>query len=187
MALRDFGPPSTKRALTPRVISAVTVVGLLGALAFTAKDLVRFERANAIKSPPSLIEAVQARPRAEAEWRIVRDRLETRLDQGAPLELGAVWSTRDGQICGLVNGRGSFGGLASMVRFYTVDRQPVFHRDADHVAFQRAWFECRRDAYVTLHSGSAEPGYCSSAQGRRHCYDMVNGVRRETRKRISID
>ncbi|NQE60981.1 hypothetical protein [Caulobacter sp. RHG1] len=179
MALRNFGTPSARRSLTPRVISAIAVVGLLGALAFTVKDLVRFERANAIKPPASPEDIAPARIRAEAEWRIVRPRLEARLDQNTPLELGAVWSTRAGQICGLVNGRGSFGGLASMVRFYTVDRQPVFHRDADHVAFQRAWFECRRDPYVTLNSGPAEPGFCSSAQGRRHCYDVVNGVRRE--------
>jgi hypothetical protein len=108
----------------------------------------------------------------------VRAHLETRLDQANPLELGAVWLTRDGRICGIVNGRGSFGGLSSMVRFYTVDRQPVFHRDVDHVAFQRRWFDCRRDPFVTLHSGPTEPGFCNSALGRKRCYEVVNGVRR---------
>lgn len=179
MAVRDFGTRNMHRSLTPRVISTIAVVGMLAATAFTTKDLARVERENAIQPPPSPAEAAREFPRAQAEWRIVRANLEARLDQTNPLELGAVWLTRTGRICGIVNGRGSFGGLSSMVRFYTDARQPVFHQDVDHVAFQRQWFDCRRDQYVALHAGAAEPGFCSSALGRRHCYTVVNGVRRE--------
>ena len=179
MAVRDFGMRRTTLSRTSRVISAVTVAGLLAAAAFTTKDLARVERENAVQPPPSPAEAMRERPRAEAEWRIVRARLEARLNQANPLELGAVWLTRDGRVCGIVNGRGSFGGLSSMVRFYTVDRQPVFHRDVDHVAVQRQWFDCRRDPFMTLHEGPTEPGFCSSALGRRRCYAVVNGVRRD--------
>lgn len=179
MAVRDFGTRSMRRPLTPRIISAVAVVGLLAAVAFMTKDLARVERENGVQPRPSPAEAVYAVPRAQAEWRIVRANLETRLNQTNPLELGAVWSTRTGRICGIVNGRGSFGGLSSMVRFYTDARQPVFHQDVDHVAFQRQWFDCRRDQYVALHAGTTEPGFCGSALGRRRCYAVVNGVRRE--------
>lgn len=90
-----------------------------------------------------------------------------------------MWSTRTGRICGLVNGRGSFGGLTAMARFYTVDQQPVFHRDIDHLSFQHAWFQCRRDTYVMLHQGTMEPGFCGTELGRRRCYAVKNGVRVE--------
>jgi hypothetical protein len=177
MTVRDFGTRKTRRRWTPLLISAVAVVGTLGAMLFTGVDLARFERENAVLPPPSPVQRARDRPRVLAEWRSVRANLETRLDQANPLELGAVWSTRAGQICGLVNGRGSFGGLTAMTRFYTVDQRPVFHQDTEHVAFQRAWFECRRDQYVMLHAGTMEPGFCGTELGRRRCYRVKNGAR----------
>lgn len=176
MAVRDFGTRRTRRLWTPLLISVVGVVGTLGAMLFTGVDLARFERENAFLPTPSRVQLARDRPRAQAEWRIVRANLETRLDQTLPLELGAVWSTRGGQICGLVNGRGSFGGLTAMTRFYTVDQRPVFHQDTEHVGFQRAWFECQRDQYVMLHDGTMEPGFCGTELGRRRCYNVKNGV-----------
>lgn len=179
MAVLDFGARTTRRLWVPLIITTIAVVGTLGAFLFTGFDLARFERAQGFLPSPSKTQYARYRPLAQAEWRIVRANLEARLKQRNPLELGAVWSTRTGQICGLVNGRGSFGGLTAMARFYTVAQQPVFHQDTEHVAFQKAWFECRRDQYVMLHDGTMEPGFCGSEAGRRHCYHVRNGVRED--------
>lgn len=176
MAVRDYGTRKTRRSWVALAISAVAVVGTLWAMMFTGFDFARFERDNARLPPPSAEQLARYRPLAQAQWRIVHANLETRLDQASPLELGAVWATRKGQICGIVNGRGSFGGLSSMVRFYTVDQRPVFHQDVDHIPFQHAWFQCRRDPYVMLHAGTTEPGFCGSELGRRRCFKTKNGV-----------
>jgi hypothetical protein len=180
MTVRDFGTRKVRRLWIPLVFSAVAVVGALSAMLFTGVDLARFERAQGFLPSPSPEQHARYRPLAQVEWRIARANLEARLNQRNPLELGAVWSTRTGQICGLVNGRGSFGGLSSMVRFYTVAQRPVFHQDVEHVLFQKAWFECRRDQYVMLHAGTMEPGFCGSELGKRRCYNVRNGVREET-------
>lgn len=177
MPVRDFGTRKVTRPWTPLVLSAVAVVGAMGTLLFTVVDLAQFERDNAIKRPPTAAQRARYAPLARAQWRQVRANLEARLNQTRPLELGAVWSTRTGQVCGLVNGRGSFGGLAAMTRFYTVDQQPVFHQDIAHIAFQKAWFECRRDPYVMLHDGTMEPGFCGTELGKRRCFKVKNGVR----------
>ncbi|PIB90887.1 hypothetical protein [Caulobacter sp. FWC2] len=177
MAVQDYGTRRSRRLWTPLIITSIAVCGTLAAFVFTGFDLARFELAQGALPPPSGPELARARPAAEAEWRIVRANLDARLKQTLPLELGAVWSTRTGQICGLVNGRGSFGGLSSMVRFYTVDQKPVFHQDVEHVVFQKAWFECRRDPYVALHAGTLEPGFCGSEAGKRHCYTTRGGAR----------
>jgi hypothetical protein len=179
MTIMDFGTRKTRRPLTPLVLSAVAAVGTLTGFLFTVVDLARFEHDNAFKPAPTPIQRARYTPVARGEWRQVRANLETRLNQTLPLELGAVWATRTGQICGLVNGRGSFGGLTAMTRFYTVDQRPVFHQDVEHVAFQKAWFECRRDQYVMLHEGTMEPGFCGTELGKRRCYLVKNGVRVE--------
>ena len=177
MAVKDFGTRKVRILWTGVAISVIAVVGILSAMVFTGVDLLAFERANAIKPSPSTLQHARYRPLAQAEWRIVRANLEARLKQSSPLELGAVWSTRTGQICGLVNGRGSFGGLTAMTRFYTVNQHPVFHRDVEHAPFQQAWFECRRDQYVMLHAGTMEPGFCGTELGKRRCFNVRNGVR----------
>ncbi len=179
MAIRDFGTRAVGRSWTPLILSAIAVVGTLGAFAFTVADLVRFEQDNGSKRQPTPAQRDRYAPVARAEWRQVRANLEARLNQRSPLELGAVWATRTGQVCGLVNGRGSFGGLTAMARFYTVDQRPVFHRDVEHVAFQKAWFECRRDPYVMLHEGTMDPGFCGTELGKRRCFKVKNGIRVE--------
>lgn len=181
MAISDFGTRPARTSAAALVMSTIAVVGMLGALgamALTGVDLAKFERQNADLPPPSPEQAARYAPLARTNWRIVHANLEARLQQSSPLELGAVWSTRTGRICGLVNGRGSFGGLTAMARFYTVDHQPVFHRDIDHLSFQREWFQCRRDTYVMLQQGTMEPGFCGTELGRRRCYTVLNGVRR---------
>ena len=165
--------------LVARLISILVVVGLLGALTYWVVDLVRFERTQAPLPAPTPRQMLEEKPKARAEWSQVRVRLKARLNQTNPLDLGAVWVTRTGQVCGLVNGRGSFGGLTGMTRFYSVDRVPVFHQDVDHLAFQQAWFQCRRDRWVMMHEGSDEPGFCGTELGKRRCYTVVNGVRRD--------
>lgn len=158
--------------LLPRLFSAVIVVGILGAVALSVVDLMAVEKANATLPPPTAAQMLVEKPRARAEWGHVRANLKARLNQASPLDLGAVWATRTGRVCGLVNGRGSFGGLTGMVRFYSVDRVPVFHRDVDHEAFQYAWFECARDRWVRLREGSEEPGFCGTELGQRRCYTV---------------
>jgi hypothetical protein len=101
--------------------------------------------------------------------------LVSRLDQRAPLEFGAVWSTRTGVICGLVNGWGSFGGLTGMTRFIAVDDTPAFVEDAptDQTAqrFKTQWATCRFDPWIVLRGGSAETGFCATRIGRRRCVE----------------
>ena len=161
-----------RRPLIPRLISVMVVIGILGATAYWIADLVALERANAILPRPTREQMLDEKPRARVEWGHVRANLKARLNQTNPLDLGAVWATRTGQVCGLVNGRGSFGGLSGMVRFYSVDRAPVFHQDVDHLQFQEAWFQCQRDRWVELHEGSEEPGFCGTELGKRRCYSV---------------
>lgn len=169
----------SRMPIIPRVISAAVVIGIIGAAVFTAWDLLRVEQENVVMDPPSAEQLEVETPRAQAEWAVVRANLEARLKQTQPLDLGAVWATRTGQVCGLVNGRGSFGGMSGMKRFYSANRAPVFHQDVDHAAFQYAWFACNRDRWVWLNAGSDEPGFCGTELGKRRCYTVVNGVRRD--------
>lgn len=155
--------------LLPRILSGVIVVAILGALVFGIVDLMRVEEVNATLPPPTAEQMLVEKPRARAEWGHVRANLKARLNQTNPLDLGAVWATRTGRVCGLVNGRGSFGGLSGMVRFYSVDRVPVFHQDVDHLEFQHGWFECNRDRWVALRDGSEETGFCGTELGKRRC------------------
>jgi hypothetical protein len=122
---------------------------------------------------PTPAEVAAGRPRAEAKWRVVRAMLVWRLDQHNPLEFGAVWSTRTGIVCGLVNGWGSFGGLTGMTRFIAVNDAPAFIDDApnDQAAqrFDLQWLRCRSDPWIILRGGSAEAGFCATRWGRRRC------------------
>ncbi|MEI9964202.1 MAG: hypothetical protein WDM92_05420 [Caulobacteraceae bacterium] len=60
-----------------------------------------------------------ATARARRDWTAARTVVAARLKQDEPLEFGAVWATHAGVICGLVNGKASFGGLTGMT--------PVLH------------------------------------------------------------
>lgn len=125
--------------------------------------------------PPTQAEVVAGRPLAEAKWRVVRAMLVWRLDQRNPLEFGAVWSTRTGVICGLVNGWGSFGGLTGMTRFIAVGDTPAFVEDATDAEaakrFNALWMTCRFDPWIVLRGGSAETGFCATRLGRQRCVE----------------
>ena len=76
-----------------------------------------------------------ARPFIAGRWDDARRVLTGRLRQQDPLEFGAVWATRSGMICGLVNGRGSFSGLTGMTPFAVEDGRAVFALDQTALSF----------------------------------------------------
>ena len=111
--------------------------------------------------------------RDRQQWTGVRQTIVTRLNQPAPIELGAVWATRTGRICGLVNGKGSFGGLTGMVPFFTEGQRVVFSFDRDPSLFGRTWMDCGADTWVPLVGGTTTEGYCGTKAGAAHCF-MTN-------------
>jgi hypothetical protein len=154
-ALGSYEPPVSPGFVWFRRI----VVGLLIAApvlfaGYVVKD--RFDRAA-------------AKPGLRAEWTLLNRALVIRLRQRTPLELGQVWATHGRQICGLVNGKGSFGGKTGMVRFYGVAGAPVFQREIGDVAFAKAFQPCLDDPWVVLRAGSQETGYCATREGARSC------------------
>ena len=138
-------------------------------------ESIRYEWSITPKHPASGRALVPARTLARVRWAEVKPRLVTRLRQPNPLELGAVWTTRGGRVCGLVHGWGSFGGLTGMTRFYTQGDEPVFKQDGDGgdggSAFEMEWWACKRDRYAPIHRGSDETGFCPTRLGRQRCYD----------------
>jgi len=111
----------------------------------------------------------QATASAIAAWRRAQPAIVARLAQPTPPEYGAVWSTHKGRICGLVNGWGSFGGLAGMTDFYVWKGKPTFKPDVPPEAFARAWGECGEDIWIDLVKGSMQPGWCATRQGAKSC------------------
>ena len=116
--------------------------------------------------PPTMAERVASTPSARAHWRRTYDALQQRLMawQPRPPELGAVWSTRTGQICGLVDEWHT--GVDHMTRFYTVEDR-VFFKDDDLLLYMRQWSRCIDDPWVVLHSGGVDEGLCASRTGRQ--------------------
>jgi hypothetical protein len=110
-----------------------------------------------------------AKASALAAWRRAQPAIVARLAQPKPPEYGAVWSTHKGRICGLVNGWGSFGGLAGMTDFYVWHGKPTFKTDVSPEAFARAWGECAEDTWIELVRGSMQPGWCATRQGAKTC------------------
>jgi len=110
-----------------------------------------------------------AKASALAAWRRAQPVIAARLAQPSPPEYGAVWSTHKGRICGLVNGWGSFGGLAGMTDFYVWKGKPTFKPDVPPEAFARAWGECGEDTWIELVKGSMQPGWCATRQGAKTC------------------
>lgn len=158
------------RTATERAIDVIAVVGLVLGLGIFVRDVVRQEIANPPVIRPKLPYTPVGRATVAANWATIRPRLASTLRQ-KNLELGAVWSARDGRICGLVNGWGSFGGLTGMVRFYTDGDRFVFSADPPS-DFYMIWRACQADQWQTLHKGSEEPGFCATKLGRRRCPEI---------------
>jgi hypothetical protein len=106
---------------------------------------------------------------AVAAWRRTQPAIIARLAQPNPPEYGAVWSTHKGRICGLVNGWGSFGGLAGMTDFYIWKGRPTFKPDVPAEAFASGWADCTEDTWIDLVKGSMQPGWCTTRQGAKSC------------------
>ena len=112
----------------------------------------------------------RARPPAQARWTRIEPQVIQRLAQAAPPEFGAVWMTRQGLICGVVNGKFSFGGKTGMTPFYAgADNRPVFFYDLDKLAFAKTWRDCQASDWLTLKAGSKMTGYCATQDGAKRC------------------
>ncbi len=105
---------------------------------------------------------------AQRKWTAARPAIAARLKQGS-LEFGAVWATHTGVICGMVNGRGSFGGLTGMTPFYVGAGAPVYALDETAEAFAPGWSHCMRDSWITILPGSKSAGYCATKAGAKSC------------------
>lgn len=163
-------PSSRRRAvlgLIARVIDLIAIGGVLAGFGLLIQDLARQEIANPQPSQARLPDTPVSRASAAQAWPAAKQRLAATLRQER-LELGAVWMTRSGRICGLVNGWGSFGGLTGMTRFYSVGERFAFSIEPPG-DFYLNWSQCRGDHWQVLHAGSEEPGFCATKLGRRRC------------------
>lgn len=151
----------TRRTVIARV-SAVTGPVMFAWLAVATVAIVRDQISLLPPRPPTPAEVTAAPPRAKANWRLVYASLFRRLPDPPP-ELGSVWATRTGRICGLVSRRES--GVDSMTPFYTVGLYPLL-RDDDQRRYFHDWMDCIGDHWVQMHTGTEKAGFCASAHGR---------------------
>lgn len=155
------------RSLMSRAMDVTALLGLTTVLVVFFHDVARREIANSASSAPRLPNTAISRETVRKDWPHVQQRLAGALRQSR-LELGAVWATRTGRVCGLVHGWGSFGGLVGMTRFYSVGDSFAFsiNPPAD---FYPNWRQCDGDHWLVLNSGSEEPGFCATRLGQRRC------------------
>jgi hypothetical protein len=116
------------------------------------------------------VDKAAATVRAQQQWAGIRQTIVTRLHQSNPIELGAVWAMHTGRICGLVNGKSSFGGLTGMTPFFTQGAQVFFSFDLGSAKFDQPWLECSGDSWIPLVAGTHTEGYCGTRAGAAHCY-----------------
>ena len=134
--------------------AVVAVLALIGAGAFSFK---------------AVAHKAAAKVKAEQQWTAVHQIMTTRLNQPYPLELGAVWAMHGGRLCGLVNGKGSFGGLTGMTPFYAEGTHLVFSFDQDSSVFGRIWLDCSGDMWIPLVAGTTTEGFCGTKAGAARC------------------
>lgn len=168
------GRRSRRKALAVRIFDLGVMALVAFAVSLMVMFTVRYEMKVEPKAPAAGTQLVQARAMARVRWASVKPRLIARLAQPHALELGRVWARRDGRVCGLVNGWGSFGGLTGMTRFYAQGDAPVFKQDG-RPDFEEEWWACKRDRYVVIREGSEETGFCPTRLGRQRCFDVVYG------------
>jgi hypothetical protein len=111
----------------------------------------------------------RARPAIEEHWKAARQAVADRLKQTEPLEFGAVWATHSGLVCGVVNGRGSFGGLTGMTPFAVDGNHAVFALDVSPLQFAPYWRACITDQWITILEGSMEASWCATRRGQERC------------------
>lgn len=116
------------------------------------------------------VERDAAAQRDRQQWTSIRQTIVARLHQSGPIELGAVWAMHTGRICGLVNGKGSFGGLTGMTPFFTDGPRVVFSFDLGSAKFDQPWLECSGDDWIPLVAGATTEGYCGTKAGAPHCF-----------------
>ncbi|SFI95732.1 hypothetical protein SAMN02799626_00873 [Caulobacter sp. UNC279MFTsu5.1] len=168
------GRRSRRRSLAVRIFDLSIIVLVAFAVGLMVMFTVQYELKVEPKAPATGARLVHARSMARVRWASVKPRLIARLAQPHALELGKVWARRDGRVCGLVNGWGSFGGLTGMTRFYAQGDEPVFKQDG-RPDFEEEWWACKRDRYVVIREGSEETGFCPTKLGRERCFDVVYG------------
>ena len=158
-----YGSPGPNRRRRRR-----TVADHLGALFVGAVTLaaVLFAAAGVYDR----IHREMVRPAIAGRWDHARKTLSGRLHQQPdPLEFGAVWATHSGMICGLVNGRGSFGGLAGMTPFAVDGDRAVFALDHTALSFAPYWRDCMTDQWIKVLDGSMRAGGCATRLGQQRC------------------
>jgi hypothetical protein len=166
------GRKTRRKALAVRLFDIAIMALVVGSVALMVVYIVQYELKVEPKRPATGTRLIAADAMGRVRWASVKPRLIARLRQPHGLELGRVWARRDGRVCGLVNGWGSFGGLTGMTRFYAQDDEPVFKQD--HTTdFENEWWQCKRDRYVIIREGSEETGFCPTRQGRERCFDVV--------------
>jgi hypothetical protein len=119
--------------------------------------------------PPTPAQTAAAAPGARADWAVVYARLSARLTDPPP-EVGEVWASRSGRICGFVNDRES--AVDGMRRFYTVGLRPLLQSDNGKL-YRSVWVGCINSRWVELHAGSEKTGFCATTRGRRSVLGRV--------------
>ena len=155
------------RTLVSKAISGLALLGLVTVIVVFFHDLARREMDDRAASIPRLPNTAISRDAVREDWPGVQQRLAGTLRQSR-LELGAVWATRTGRVCGLVHGWGSFGGLVGMTRFYSVGNSFAFSINPPS-DFYPNWRQCESDQWLVLNRGSEEPGFCATRLGQRRC------------------
>ena len=168
------GPKARRRAFAVRTFDLAVMALIVLGVGLMLFQFIQYETRVEPKRPAMGKRLVAAKSMARVRWAMVKPRLVARLDQPNALELGRIWARRDGRVCGLVHGWGSFGGLTGMTRFYTVGDEPVFKQDGGE-DFEYEWWQCKRDRYVIIREGSEDTGFCPTKLGRERCYDVVYG------------
>ena len=164
MSLRDQWARFGESDLAIMVTPAVAILWLVSIVVLLVADQIR----QSPPPPPTPAQIAAARPRMQAIWRRVYPRLVSRLpaEQPKPPELGAVWATRGGQVCGLVDEWHT--GVDVMTQFYTIAERPMF-REEDERSYVDQWSRCMDDPYVVLHNGTLATGSCAATAGRLAC------------------
>ena len=148
-------------------INLLAVIGMALGLSIFVADVTEMEIAHPRPRQVRLPDTALGRAAVVEKWKVVEPRLARRLKLRR-LELGAVWATRSGKICGLVNGWGGFGGLVGMTRFYT-DEDGFGFSVNPPADFYAHWDRCEADRWQSLHDGSKEQGFCGTRLGRTRC------------------